>query len=331
MKYCFGIDVGGTTIKLGLFSDKGELFEKWEITTDKSDNGSHIIKDIAGEIEKKLEDRQISVEKLVGIGLGVPGPVIKKRIVNSCVNLGWGVYDVKAALDMELKAFWGDKSVPIAVENDANVAALGEYASGAGKDYKSIVMVTLGTGVGGGVIIDGNIISGATGAAGEIGHMPVVYDEEECCNCGKKGCLEQVASATGIVRVARKRVNAGIIDNWSHGEELTAKMVFDAMKKGDKAAEAVIDEVCEYLATALAHITCVINPEAIVIGGGVSGAGTVLTDKILKYYRGKAFQGCRDTAIVLAGLGNDAGIYGAAMNALMVYNEEKGIRNGYNV
>ncbi len=316
MKYCFGIDVGGTTIKCGLFSEECKLLEKWEIITDKSDDGAHIIEDIALTIKDKLAERAIEATSLIGVGIGVPGPVVDKSIVSSCVNLGWGVCDVRCLLMTELEKICG-REIPVVVENDANVAALGEYVNGGGKGYKSLVMVTLGTGVGGGVVMDGMVLAGANGAAGEIGHMPVVYDETEYCNCGKKGCLEQVASATGIVRVAKKRVSTDIINKWSGGKELTSKLLFDVMVKGDKQAEAVIDEVCRYLAIALSHITCVINPEAIVIGGGVSKAGDVLINKISKYYKEKAFSGCKDTVIVLAKLGNDAGIYGAAQNALI--------------
>ena len=319
MKYCFGIDVGGTTVKCGFFDEKCNLLDKWEIVTDKSNGGANIIKDIAFTINNKLIERCIDAGSVTGIGVGVPGPVINKSTVNSCVNLGWGVTDVKSLLMAELKGLCG-VNIPVVVENDANIAALGEYVNGGGRGYDSLVMVTLGTGVGGGVIMNGRIVSGATGSAGELGHMPVVYDETEYCNCGKKGCLEQVASATGIVRVARKRVGQEKIINWTGCEELTAKHVFDAMANGDSMAEAVIDEVCGYLSTALAHITCVINPEAIVIGGGVSKAGDVLIDKLVKYYKEKAFAGCRDTAIVLAVLGNDAGIYGAAGNALVECN-----------
>lgn len=317
MKYCFGIDVGGTTIKCGLFSEECRLLEKWEIATDKSDNGAHIISDIAYAIKDKLTERAIEAKSIIGVGVGVPGPVINKSIVNVCVNLGWGVVDVRGLLMDELLKLFNGRRIPVVVENDANIAALGEYACGGGKGYKSLVMVTLGTGVGGGVVMDGKVFAGVNGAAGEIGHMPVVYDETEYCNCGKRGCLEQVASATGIVRVARKRVSAAdTLNKWSGGKALTSKMIFDAMAKGDRQAEAVINEVCEYLAIALAHITCVINPEAIVIGGGVSKAGDVLINKVSQYYKEKAFQGCKDTAIVLAKLGNDAGIYGAAQNAL---------------
>lgn len=312
MKYCFGIDIGGTTVKCGLFSVEGLLIDKWEIPTDKSEQGKKILKDVAATVADKMREESICAEAVAGLGVGVPGPVLSQSVVKGCVNLGWAEYNVKEELERELEEALGKAVISVSVENDANVAALGELWQGTGKGNRSLVMVTLGTGVGGGIVVDGKILSGATGAAGEIGHMPVLYDEPELCNCGKKGCLEQIASATGIVRHA-KRVLAGT-DKVSvlRKDNLTAKDVFDAFKESDELAQIVINDVCGYLATALAHITCVVNPEVIVIGGGVSKAGQVLIDTVSKYYKEKAFNACKDTKIVLASLGNDAGIYGAA-------------------
>lgn len=326
MKYCFGIDIGGTTVKCGLFTVEGKLVDKWETVTDKSEQGNRILKDVAGTIADKLKEKAIDVRAVTGIGVGVPGPVLLKSVVKGCVNLGWSEYNVKEELEKELELICGT-TITVSVENDANVAALGELLEGTGKGCKSLVMVTLGTGVGGGIVLDGKIVSGATGAAGEIGHMPVLYDEQELCNCGKRGCLEQIASATGIVRHA-KRVLAGternsVLRGSAYCEEaigasckeaadITAKDVFDAFSAGDGLAEVIVNDVCSCLATALAHITCVMNPEIIVIGGGVSRAGQVLIDTVSKYYKEKAFNACKDTPIVLASLGNDAGIYGAA-------------------
>ncbi|MBQ9765083.1 MAG: ROK family glucokinase [Lachnospiraceae bacterium] len=319
MKVCVGVDVGGTSIKFGLFTnnqDSGlQLLDKWEIPTNTSDAGSHIIEEIASSIKAKIADNKLLPENLDGIGVGVPGPVVDRSIVRSCVNLGWGMLDVRKALREALGETGEFAHINIVVENDANVAALGEYTIvSTRKAYRSLVMMTLGTGVGGGIVIDGQIMSGMNGAAGEFGHMPVLYDETEYCNCGKKGCLEQIASATGMVRLAGRRVPKDTIDRWSAGDskQLTAKDIFDAMANGDSQAEAVVDEACSYIATALANITCVINPEVIVIGGGVSRAGNVLIDRIKKYYNEKAFSGCKDVEIILAELLNDAGIYGAA-------------------
>lgn len=312
MKYCFGIDIGGTTVKCGLFTVEGRLVDKWEIVTDKSEQGKKILKDVAAAVAGKMREKSIPAEDVFGLGVGVPGPVLSQSIVKGCVNLGWAEYNVKEELEKELKRELGEKSFAVSVENDANVAALGELWQGTGKGNRSLVMVTLGTGVGGGIVLDGKILSGVTGAAGEIGHMPVLYDETEMCNCGKKGCLEQIASATGIVRHA-KRVLAGTDkESALRKGNLTAKAVFDAFKESDELAQIIVNDVCRYLATALAHITCVVNPEIIVIGGGVSKAGQVLIDTVSMYYREKAFNACKDTKIVLASLGNDAGIYGAA-------------------
>jgi len=312
MKYCFGIDIGGTTVKCGLFTVEGQLIDKWEIVTDKSEQGKKILRDVAVAVADKMQERSICAEDVEGLGVGVPGPVLLQSVVKGCVNLGWAEYNVKEELERELKCALDGKYFPVLVENDANVAALGELWQGTGKGNRSLVMVTLGTGVGGGIVLDGKILSGATGAAGEIGHMPVLYDEPEMCNCGKKGCLEQIASATGIVRHAKRLLANTDKVSVLRKEDLTAKDVFDGFKVGDELAGVIVNDVCDCLATALAHITCVVNPEVIVIGGGVSKAGNILTDTVTKYYKEKAFHACRDTKIVLATLGNDAGIYGAA-------------------
>lgn len=312
MKYCFGIDIGGTTVKCGLFTVEGQLIDKWEIVTDKSEQGRKILKDVAATVADKMREKKVTAEDVEGLGVGVPGPVLLKSVVKGCVNLGWAEYNVKEALERALKEELDGKYFSVSVENDANVAALGELWQGTGKGNRSLVMVTLGTGVGGGIVLDGKILSGATGAAGEIGHMPVLYDEPETCNCGKKGCLEQIASATGIVRHAKRVLAKNDKASVLRKDSLTAKDVFDGFKADDELAKVIVNDVSECLATALAHITCVVNPEVIVIGGGVSKAGQVLTDTVTKYYKEKAFHACRDTKIVLATLGNDAGIYGAA-------------------
>lgn len=300
-----GIDVGGTQVKLGIF--RGEtLTDKWEIMTRTEKNGSYILGDIRDAVEEKLKEKQIGKEEIIGAGIGVPGPVDDKGIVWGCVNLGWGVCPVEEELGKLL-------SVPVKAGNDANVAALGELWQGGGKGYRDMVMITLGTGVGGGIILDGKIRAGVHGAAGEIGHMPVVYDETEYCNCGKKGCLEQAASATGIVKTAnRLLLSSKEASSLRAIENFTAKDVFDEAKKGDKLAAEAVEKLGEYLGIAAAHIACVIDPEIFVIGGGVSKAGEVLIHTVQKYYKEKAFKGSRDAAFALASLGNDAGIYGAA-------------------
>lgn len=302
--YGFGVDIGGTTVKLGLFRTDGTLLDKWEIPTRTENDGAHILPDVAEAIKGKIAEKAIDPSDVQGIGVGVPGPVTPEGIVRKCVNLGWGVFNVEDTLS-ELTGY------PVKAGNDANVAALGEMWQGAGKGSENIVMVTLGTGVGGGVIIGGHVVAGATGAGGEIGHIPVNAQETETCGCGKTGCLEQYASATGVVRLTKRALAASDQPSSLRSlTEVTAKDTFDAAKAGDALAQEVIEQFGEILGRALAAIACVINPEVFVIGGGVSKAGTIITDVVAKYYVPNAFHACREAQFKLAELGNDAGIYG---------------------
>lgn len=302
--YGFGVDIGGTTVKLGLFRTDGTLLDKWEIPTRTENDGAHILPDVAEAIKGKIAEKAIDPSDVQGVGVGVPGPVTPEGIVRKCVNLGWGVFNVEDTLS-ELTGY------PVKAGNDANVAALGEMWQGAGKGSENIVMVTLGTGVGGGVIISGHVVAGATGAGGEIGHIPVNAQETETCGCGKTGCLEQYASATGVVRLTKRALAASDQPSSLRSlTEVTAKDTFDAAKAGDALALEVIEQFGEILGRALAAIACVINPEVFVIGGGVSKAGTIITDVVAKYYVPNAFHACREAQFKLAELGNDAGIYG---------------------
>lgn len=305
-KYCFGIDVGGTSVKCGLFQTDGTLVDKWEIPTRTENKGEAILPDIAETIKKKMEEKGISKEETDGVGIGIPGPVNDNGDVLCAVNLYWGF----KAVSKELSELTG---LNAKAGNDANVAALGEAWKGAAAGAKNVVLVTLGTGVGGGIIVDGKIVAGSHGAGGEVGHASMEHDEEESCNCGNKGCLEQYASATGIVRVA-KRVLAATEEEspLRKFSRLSAKNVLDAYKAGDAVAAQIMDQVGDKLGSALAIFSCVIDPETIVVGGGVSKAGQPLIDCIEKYYKKYAFTACKDTPIILASLGNDAGIYGAA-------------------
>ena len=303
-KYGFGIDIGGTTCKIGLLETAGNIVEKWEIPTRTQNGGEQILPDVASFILEKIEERKIPKDEIQGIGIGVPGPVTPEGVVLKCINLGWGVRNI--AKEMEERTGFAVKA-----GNDANVAALGEMWKGGGKGKKNLIMVTLGTGVGGGVVIDGNMIAGSSGAGGEFGHMKVNPHETESCGCGKCGCLEQYASATGIVRLA-KRTLANMTEETSlRGvKALTAKAVFDAAKAGDKAADGIVEKMAEILGMALANIACVVNPEIIVIGGGVSKAGSILTERVETHFRKNVFHACLNAEIVLASLGNDAGMYG---------------------
>ena len=304
--YCFGIDVGGTTVKCGLFRTDGTLVEKWEIPTRKENNGDQILPDVAAAVNAKMEEKGISKEEVEGVGIGVPGPVNSKGEVSRAVNLFWGYKNVVGEME-ELTGLHAEAG------NDANVAALGEAWKGAAEGSKNVIMVTLGTGVGGGIIIDSKIIAGHHGAGGEIGHACVNHDEVRPCNCGNHGCLEQYASATGIVRVANDILEESQEDSkMRHVEKLSAKNVLDFYKEGDALAVKTMEKVGDILGSTLAMFACVTDPEAIVIGGGVSKAGKALTDCIQKYYQKYAFPSCKSTPIILASLGNDAGIYGAA-------------------
>lgn len=308
-KRIFAADIGGTTVKLGMFMVEGELLDKWEIDTRKEDNGGFILPDIADSIKAKMESENIAKEDVIGIGVGAPGPVDKSGVIYKAVNLGWGVLNIKE----ELEKLTG---VTVMAGNDANVAALGEMWKGGGEGYSDLVVVTLGTGIGGGVIIDGRIVTGYKGAGGEIGHIHINDDETEVCGCGNKGCFEQYASATGIARLANRKLVSSNEDSVLRKCEINAKTVFDAVKAGDKLAMEIAEEFGEYLGKGLANVADVTNPEVFVIGGGVSKAGQVIIDYGQKYFKKYVFHACRDAKFVLAKLGNDAGIYGAAKLAL---------------
>ncbi|MBR4026221.1 MAG: ROK family glucokinase, partial [Lachnospiraceae bacterium] len=263
-QYGFGVDIGGTTIKMGFFETSGKLLDKWEIKTNTENGGTEILSDVAKAIDNKLAQEGISKDDVQGVGIGVPGPVKSDGVVNRCVNLGWGVVNVAE----QLNALTGLK---VKVGNDANVAALGEMWQGGAKGSTDVIMVTLGTGVGGGIIVDGKVVAGFGGASGEIGHITVNKDEIEACNCGQYGCLEQYASATGIVRLCKRKLEKSNEDTTLRKfDAVTAKDIFDEAKTGDVIAVELVDEVGEILGSALSNMACVVNPEVIVIGGGVS-------------------------------------------------------------
>ena len=305
-KKCIGVDIGGTTVKIGIFQVDGTLLEKWEVPTRKEEQGRFILPDVAASILEKLKKMGIEPDQVAG--LGVPGPVMADGYVEVCVNLGWKDMNPKAELSGLLNG------IPVFIGNDANVAALGEMWQGGGKGYHDIVMVTLGTGVGGGVIIDEKIIAGRHGLGGEIGHIHVRDEETEHCNCGGMGCLEQVASATGIVREAKRTMEAKTDPSAMRvfGQRITAKDVLDCAKDGDVMALEVMDTVGRYLGLVLAQVALTVDPQAFVIGGGVSKAGQFIIDVIDKYYKKYSVISDNKGILTLAKLGNDAGIYGAA-------------------
>ena len=306
---CIGVDIGGTSVKIGLFETTGELLDKWEVKTRKEDGGVNILPDVAASIRKKLDEKGLDLKKdVAGAGMGVPGPVMPDGYVEVCVNLGWRDLNPQEELSRLLDG------IPVKSGNDANVAALGEMWQGGGKGYSDLVMVTLGTGVGGGVILDQKIIAGKHGLGGEIGHIHIRDEEWEHCNCGGVGCVEQIASATGIAREARRRMAGEETPSVlrQYGDAVTAKDVLDAAKAGDELALSVVETVGRYLGMALAGIAMTVDPQMFVIGGGVSKAGQFLIDIIDKYYQHYSPISQNKGIIGLAKLGNDAGIYGAA-------------------
>ena len=309
-KYAFGVDVGGTTVKLGLFNDEGQVLDKWEIPTVKDNGGEKVLPDIAASIKNKMQEKNITAADLVGVGIGAPGAVNADGfMVNGAVNIGWGSFDLAETLKKELNL-----DVTVKAGNDANVAALGEMWQGGGMGFTDIIMVTLGTGVGGGVIIDEKIVTGKHGLGGEIGHIHIRDEETEKCNCGGIGCVEQIGSATGIAREARRKMAASDEPSSMRvfGDGITAKDVLDEAKKGDKMALEVVETVGRYLGMALAQLAMTVDPQMFVIGGGVSKAGQFLIDVITKYYNYYTPISENKAVIGLAKLGNDAGIYGAA-------------------
>lgn len=306
-RYVFGVDIGGTTVKLGLFSEEGGLLEQWEIPTVKENEGAAILPDVVGSIKAKMKEKGIAEQNVAGIGVGAPGAVDDEgTLVGGAVNIGWKPFNIPEAIGAYI-------NVPVKAVNDANAAAYGEMWQGGGKGSSNMVAVTLGTGVGGGIVVNGNILTGATGAGGEIGHIHLVDEETESCGCGNKGCLEQYASATGIARLARRRLAQDEKPSILRGKDaISAKSVFDAVKVGDEVAIEVAEQFGDYLGKGLAAVAAVVNPEVFVIGGGVSKAGEILLSFVEPAYQKYAFHQCRGARFVLAELGNDAGIYGAA-------------------
>ena len=310
MHYGYGIDLGGTTVKIAFFDENGTMLSKWEIPTDTSDSGKNILPDIAASVSAHRQAQGLTREQLIGIGIGVPGPVNDRGVVNRCVNLGWGVTDIANTL--------GDLTgLPVTAGNDANVAALGECWKGGGAGCENMVFATLGTGVGGGIVVGGNVIHGVHGGGGEIGHLVLNREETEVCGCGKRGCVEQYCSASGIVRLAKKHLAASSAPSSLRAlETLTCKDVFDACAAGDSEAAAILDLVYRYMGEFLANVCCVVDPEVVVLGGGVSKAGQSLLQGVEKYFRQFVFHANRETRFALASLGNDAGAYGAFKLAL---------------
>ena len=310
MRYGFGVDLGGTTVKIAYFDEQGTMISKWEIPTVTADGGKQILPDIAASIRQFIEQKTIDPATIIGVGIGVPGPVSSKGVVNKCINLGWGVFNIAEDLS-NLVGF------PVKAGNDANVAALGEFWMGGGQGCDNMVFVTLGTGVGGGIVVEGRLLHGAHGSGAEIGHLVLNRDEAIPCNCGKRGCVEQYCSATGIVRLAKEAMEGvSELSRLHRANPLTCKDIFDAGKAGDALALQVLNQYYAYLGEFLANICCVVDPDAVVLGGGVSKAGQMLLDGTRPYFDKYVFHAASGARFALASLGNDAGAYGAFKLAL---------------
>jgi glucokinase len=312
-KKIIGIDLGGTSVKLAILTTAGDIQEKWSIKTNILDEGSHIVPDIIESIKHRFETHGLTKDDFLGIGMGSPGVIdTEAGTVIGAYNLNW------KTLQLVKKQFETELGLPFFIDNDANVAALGEQWVGAGENNPDVVFMTLGTGVGGGVIAAGNLIRGVKGAGGELGHITVDFEAPFACTCGKKGCLETVASATGIVNLTRRYAeeyagDAKLKQMIDDGQEVTAKDVFDLAKEGDDLALIVYRHFSDYLGVACANIAAVLNPAYIVLGGGVSAAGEFLLEGVRKVFAENSFPQIKEsTQLVLATLGNDAGVLGAA-------------------
>lgn len=313
MKYGFGVDLGGTTVKIAYFDREGTLLDKWEIPTVTENSGSQILPDIAQSIKGYMAQKGISPTQIIGIGIGVPGPVRPDGTVNKCVNLGWGVFNIEKELE-KLTGF------PVKAGNDASVAALGECWKGGGRGCDNMVFATLGTGVGGGIVVGGQVLHGVHGAGGEIGHMVLNREETEVCGCGKRGCVEQYCSATGIVRIAKQYLlKKDTPSSLRAMENLTCKDVFDAAGAKDALAQEILEQAYAYMGEFLANICNVVDPEAVVLGGGVSKAGKPLLDGVQRHFGKYVFHAVSPVRFALATLGNDAGAYGAFKLALSAF------------
>ena len=310
MRYGFGVDLGGTTVKIAYFDELGNMITKWEIPTVTAGGGKQILPDIAASIRQYIEQKTIDPASIIGVGIGVPGPVSSKGVVNKCINLGWGVFNIAEELS-------GLVGFPVKAGNDANVAALGEFWKGGGQGCDNMVFVTLGTGVGGGIVVEGRLLHGAHGSGAEIGHLVLNRNETIPCNCGKRGCVEQYCSATGIVRLAKEAMEGvSELSRLHRFDPLTCKDIFDAGKAGDALALKVLDQYYAYLGEFLANVCCVVDPDAVVLGGGVSKAGQMLLDGTRPYFDQYVFHAASGAKFALASLGNDAGAYGAFKLAL---------------
>jgi glucokinase len=321
-KVAVGIDLGGTSTKLSLVKSTGEIVDKWNIPTDTSEAGSKIIPNIIQSLKQKISELNVANSDIIGIGMGAPGAINRNEgTVSGAYNLNWvEVQPVQSVFEASF-------GVPFFIDNDANVAALGEKWRGSGNNLKNVVFITLGTGVGGGVIITNQLLTGNHGCAGEIGHIHVSDNPIFQCTCGNQGCLESVASATGMIHLSKylaqehegsSKLKQTILEK----DEITVKEVFDAAKVKDTLGLVILENFGNYIGLACSHIANILDPDKIIVGGGIAAAGSILLSEIFETYHKYTFPKARDKELLtLARLGNDAGILGAAY---LVMSNQKG-------
>lgn len=309
MNYYVGIDLGGTNTKIGLLDEDGNILFSTIVKTESEQGLEKTVERLANILKIQVSNLNISFEDVAGVGLGVPGPVANGRIVKFWANFPWPVnVDLAAEFEKHL-------GVPVKVDNDVNVITLGEMWKGGGRGYKNVLGLAIGTGIGGGVVVNGKLVSGKNGAGGEVGHIKVERDGK-LCGCGQEGCWEAYASATGLVREAKSRLTVNknnLLYERTKDREVEAKDIFDAAREGDEFSLNLVDYEAEFIALGIGNLLNVLDTDVVVVGGGIALAGNILFDKINEKLRKYAMLSTLDgLKIVPAELGNDAGIYGAA-------------------
>ena len=303
MQYGFGVDIYGPQIKIGFFDASGKLLHKWKINTPMQNSGNDILPAVAAEIDRYLTKKHIFEDDVLGIGVGIPGPVNSTGTVNKCINFGWGVFNINRALS-------GLTGLPVASGNIASIAALGECWRG--NSSKNMVFAALNTGLGGAVVCNGNVVLGAQGGGGELGHMIINKNEKEACTCGKRGCVEQYCSPTGILRLAKRQLLANATPSVLRNRPLTDyHQVLDAAADGDRIAKTVMDQFYDYMGHFLSNVCCVTNPDKVVLGGEFCRMGPSLLENVAKAFHKYIFHANENVRFEYAKLGTDASIYGA--------------------
>ena len=309
MKYYAGIDLGGTNTKIGLVDEDGNIIFTTIVKTDSMEGFEKTIQRLSKILLQQVKSFGLNFDDVQSVGVGVPGPVLNSRVVKFWANFPW-----KNGVDLALE-FEKNLGKPVKADNDVNVITLGEMWKGSAQGYKNVLGLAIGTGIGGGIIVDGKLVSGENGAGGEVGHIKVERDGK-LCGCGQKGCWEAYASATGLIREAQSRLAVNKTNGLYEqviGRDLEAKDIFDVAKEGDAFALDLVDYEADYIALGIGNLLNVLDPEIVVVGGGVSLAGDILFNKVKERLKRYAFPSTTENLkIVAASLGNDAGILGAA-------------------